>query len=213
MDRVVGHARTRILAASFLSLLVVSYVDYVTGYESLFFVFYFIPVALCAWFLCWRTTFALACLSGVSLFIVDKLDGHPYSREAFRYWNSFMCFAAFALIGLVVYRLRLALHKEQHARQELAAALADLNHSTERIRHLQTNLQVVCAWTKRIRVDGQWIPLDQFLAKELHLSISHGISPEALEEIKKSMDDDKSRGGGMRPGELAETSGRKQHEH
>src|ERR1035441_5109709 len=36
---------------SLLCLAAVSYVDYVTGYEFLFFVFYFIPVGVCGWYL------------------------------------------------------------------------------------------------------------------------------------------------------------------
>jgi hypothetical protein len=36
--------------------------------------------------------------------------------------------------------------------------------------------------------EGKWVPLDEFLAKKLNVRISHGISPEAFEEIKKSLE-------------------------
>jgi hypothetical protein len=51
---------------------------------------------------------------------------------------------------------------------------------------LQGQLQVVCAWSKRIRVEGKWVPLDEFLITHLHIPVSHGISQEAFDEIIKS---------------------------
>jgi hypothetical protein len=58
-----------------------------------------------------------------------------------------------------------------------------LNRSTEAIRKLQGHLQVVCAWTKRVHVEGKWIPLDEFLTDQLHAKVSYGVSPEAMQEV------------------------------
>jgi hypothetical protein len=186
-----GRLRGAVFAGSLVSLVLVSYLDYISGYQLLFYVFYFLPVCLCAWFLRGSTTFGMAALSGAAWGIVDKFSGQPYPHVAFRYWNSLMCFVAFAIIGLVLHRLRRALAEQQRAQKELVKALEELKHSTEEIRKLQSGLQVVCAWTKRIRVNGQWIAIDKFLADNLHLSITHGISPEALEEVRKALDDEK----------------------
>ncbi len=183
--------RWRVVLASLLSLALVSYVDYVTGYELLFFVFYFFPVSLCGWYLGRPTTLVMAILGGASWFMVDRLSGHVYPNEAIRVWNASICLAAFAIIGLVLQRLRRALAEQERARQKLAGALADLSRSTEEISKLQTELQVVCAWTKRIRIDGQWMAFDKFLAEKLHLSVSHGISPEALEAAIRELDEGK----------------------
>lgn len=188
MEQASTHLRTRILLASLVSLFLVSYVDYITGYELLFFVFYFVPIVLCGWFLGLGSTLGMAAVSGASWFVVDWLSGHRYPHEAFRYWNSFICFVAFAAIGLVLHRLRQIMAEQQRVQLELLKALDDLNRSTAEIRKLQSDLQVVCAWTKQIRINGQWISFDKFLADNLHVRISHGISPEALEEVRKSLD-------------------------
>ncbi len=176
-----------ILPASVLSLFLVSYVDYVTGYEILFFVFYFVPVALCGWYLGWWSTLGMALLSGISWFFVDRLSEHVYPHEGMRYWNAFICTVAFAIIGVALRWLRHALDEQRRAREELRKALDDLKNSTEEIRKLQSDFQVVCAWTKQVRVDGQWMPFDKFLAEKMHLSVSHGISPEALERLKNEL--------------------------
>jgi hypothetical protein len=178
----------KVLPASLLCLALVSYADYVTGNDMLFFLFYYVPVALCAWYLGWRSTLGMAVISGISWFAVDWLSGPHYSQEAIRYWNSVICFVAFALMGLVLYRLREALSGQQRAQAELARAYDELARSAEEVCKLQSGLQVVCAWTKRIRVDGQWMPFDKFLAEKLHISVSHGLSPEALEHVRKALE-------------------------
>ncbi len=179
--------RLRILAVSLISLVLVSYIDWYTGYEELFFIFYFVPVAFCAWRLSQAATVMMAVLAGVGWFITDWWSGHVYSQEWLRYWNGFICFLAFALLGLIMHRWQRSLQEQRKAREELARALEEIRRSTEEIRKLQGQLQVVCAWTKRIKIDGRWISFDEFLTSKLHVSVSHGISPEAYEEIKKSL--------------------------
>src|SRR5664279_3991473 len=177
-------ATLKVSLASLLCLAAVSYVDYATGYEFLFFVFYFIPVGVCGWYMGQLGTLSMAALSGASWFLVDVLCDHKYPYEVIRYWNSFTCFLAFAIIGLALHHLKRSSDKEKESRRELEKALAELQDSTREIRNLQSQLQVVCAWTHRLRIEGKWVTLDEFLTNKLNVRISHGISPEALAEIK-----------------------------
>ncbi len=182
-----GSARLKILLTSLVSLGVVSFIDWWTGYEGLFFIFYFVPVALCAWRLSPTTTISMAALAAASWFATDWLSGHVYSHAWLRYWDCLICFLALATLGTLMYRWQRSLEEERKTREELAKALEQVNRSNEEVRKLQSQLQVVCAWTKRINIDGKWIPLDEFLSSKLNVQISHGISPEAFEEIKKSL--------------------------
>jgi hypothetical protein len=184
--------RVKIIMVSLLCLATVSYVDYVTGYEMLFFVFYFIPVGVCGWYMGRLATLNLALLSGASWFLVDILSGHHYPQEVTRCWNSFICFLAFAIIGYAEHHLKRSRDKEREARRELEQTLAELQESTREIRNLQSQLQVVCAWTHRLRIEGKWVTLDEFLTNKLNVKISHGISPEALARIKRELSEDRS---------------------
>jgi K+-sensing histidine kinase KdpD len=177
----------KVSLVSLLCLATVSYVDYVTGYEFLFFVFYFIPVAVCGWYLGRLATLSMAVLSGACWFLVDVLSDHHYPHEVIRYWNTFTCFLAFAVIGFIMHHLKQSQDQEQKSRRELEESLAELQDSTREIRNLQSQLQVVCAWTQRLRIEGKWVTLDEFLTSKLNLRISHGISPEALAEIKREL--------------------------
>ncbi len=59
--------------------------------------------------------------------------------------------------------------RQKTGEQELIEAAA-------RIKTLQENLLKVCTWTKRIQVDGKWIPIDEFLIDQLHLKLTPATS-------------------------------------
>lgn len=170
--------RLTVVLASAASLAVVTYIDWVTGYEIRVYAFYFIPICLCAWYLGRFSVLCISVISAVFWFLADLLSGHHYPYESYRYWNTFICFVPFAIVGLVLNRLRSSLNELRRAHQELS-------RSIEEIRKLQDQLRVICSWTNRIEVDGKWIPIDEFLAKKLHLKITHGISPEASRSFQE----------------------------
>ncbi len=39
---------------------------------------------------------------------------------------------------------------------------------------------VVCAWSNRVKHGGRWIPMSEFLDKELGYEVSHGLSDPSL---------------------------------
>ena len=173
----------KVVLASLANLLVLSYIVYLAGYHFLFFVFFFIPVSLCGWYLGRLSVVCMAILTGVTWCVVDTLTDHQYPLEVFRYANSVIYFLAFATIGLLLQRLRQRLHEQLRVRQELEKALDEIQRSTEETRRLQSQLQVVCAWTKRINLEGRWVALDEFLTNKLNTKITYGVSPEAMEEV------------------------------
>jgi hypothetical protein len=181
--------RTRwLLAAAGTGLLgLVSFVDYITGYESLFFIFYFLPVALLAWFVGRRAGWAMAIASGMAWWIVDRAGGHPYPHEWYRIWNAFTCYVAFALMGYFVCEIRQQLDKQRRLNHALAESHDALQRSTQEIRKLQSQIQTVCAWTKRIRVDGQWVSFEDFLLGQLGIFVTHGLSEEAADDLRRQL--------------------------
>ncbi|HEY5232738.1 MAG TPA: CHASE3 domain-containing protein [Verrucomicrobiae bacterium] len=53
----------------------------------------------------------------------------------------------------------------------------------EKLRQIVT----VCAWTGQVKDDGEWIRLDEYLKRRFGLSISHGLSDEAAEKMKRDI--------------------------
>jgi K+-sensing histidine kinase KdpD len=190
MEHTDNWFRLKVICASVASLISLSYIDYLTGYQFLFFVFYFAPVAVCGWHMGRLAVVCMAILSGVSWCFVDILSNHHYPFEVFRYFNSFICFLAFATIGLLLQRLRHSLSEQWVVRRQLEHALAELTRATEESVKLQHQLHVICAWTKRINIEGQWIPLDEFLTDKLNAKVSYGVSPEAMQEVLHTAEHD-----------------------
>ena len=58
----------------------------------------------------------------------------------------------------------------------------EMTKAKRQIRELSRML-TICAWTKQIKVDDRWIPIEEYLRKHLHLKLSHGISREAAAQI------------------------------
>lgn len=177
----------RIAVISILSLFAMAYVDYITGYELVFSAAYLIPVSLCAWYFTWRAVWLMSTASGVASFVVDAIDGHSYSHFMIQYWNSFTCILISLITGLLLLRLRRTLEAQRRMNTDLQQALEELKRSTEEIRKLQNGLQVVCAWTKQIKVGEVWMTPDEFLSSQLHLKISHGMSPEASRDFEMQL--------------------------
>lgn len=60
-----------------------------------------------------------------------------------------------------------------------------LSEAAAKIQRLQDRPIKVCAWTKRIEIDGQWISVDDFLKEHLQLQLTHGISIEGARLFKE----------------------------
>jgi CHASE3 domain sensor protein len=56
-----------------------------------------------------------------------------------------------------------------------------------RLARLQS-LITVCAWTKTIEHDGEWLTFEQYLHRRFDFKISHGMSPDATKDFLKKTD-------------------------
>ena len=45
------------------------------------------------------------------------------------------------------------------------------------------NLVTVCAWSRTVEDEGEWLSFEQYLLKRFNLGTSHGISPAEAEKI------------------------------
>jgi CHASE3 domain sensor protein len=50
------------------------------------------------------------------------------------------------------------------------------------------NLVTLCAWTRSVEYDGEWISFEEYLRRKFNLSATHGISPEALSQISVGLE-------------------------
>jgi hypothetical protein len=56
-------------------------------------------------------------------------------------------------------------------------------HSTEkRLEEIGTML-TVCAWSKQIKVGDTWVPFEEYLTRNLGLTLTHGITEEVAQKL------------------------------
>ena len=58
---------------------------------------------------------------------------------------------------------------------------AVLQRRSERLGRLVT----VCAWSRTIQFKGEWLTLEEYLARRFNVNVTHGISPQQLDVLMK----------------------------
>jgi len=100
-------------------LLLIGWLDYITGYEFGFFIFYFIPVAIAAWYCGSKDGICIAIGCAVTWYFSDRLTHHPYSRAYFIYWEMFIRLISFLTTSLTLSKIRQLVLNEERMIDEL----------------------------------------------------------------------------------------------
>ena len=114
---------------SFVVLGSIGWLDYVTGYEFGFFIFYFIPVAISTWYCGRFLGLQVAFGSAVIWYLSDKYTHHPYSNSYFIYWEMFMRLLSFLTTTMTISRIRNMVLNEERLLAELLAVRSELERT------------------------------------------------------------------------------------
>ena len=156
-------------------LIVLSFVlgtiDWISGYELNFSVFYFIPVSLAAWSFGALGSVAFAVFCSMIWYGADFLADHTYSNTLYAVWDTMLRLVSFLAIGWAVASLKKNLDIEQETARKLRASLSE-------IRVLESFLPI-CAECKKIRDEqGDWHQLEAYISRRTDTRFSHGYCPE-----------------------------------
>ena len=151
-------------------------IDWLTGYELNFFVFYFLPVSLGAWFLGLGAAVTLSVLCALVWFGADVLSGHVHSSALYAVWNTIIRLVSFLAMGWSIARIRQLLDRERETTEALSRSLSE-------IKVLEAFLPV-CAECKKIRdKEGHWQPFETYFAVHANTQFSHGFCPECAQKV------------------------------
>jgi hypothetical protein len=158
-----ANIRFMLYGLNIVLLCLLGVVDYVTGYELNFFAFYYIPIALSAWYSrSFFLTFLFCVLAGVIWFVVDYYSCHWYSHVLLGYWNTLIRLFSFCFIGGALLRIR-------NMREYERELLSDQKKTIERLESIQDFL-TLCPSCGRIKNEsGQWQTLEEYRAKHAQL--------------------------------------------
>jgi signal transduction histidine kinase len=175
--------RKALIAASFLLVAIVGYVDYLTGYERSLLLFYLLPISLAAWF----GNFGLALVIVLVSITVWKLSDLAAGIPAVGLWNAGMAFLSYALFAFVLSKLRTLVLELDRRVQERTAALE--HEVAERQRLDREIAQVADRERRRLGQDlhdslGQHLTGTALAAHVLKEKLAAKSAPEVTEAEK-----------------------------
>ncbi|MFO7605476.1 MAG: hypothetical protein R6W72_04105 [Desulfurivibrionaceae bacterium] len=154
-----------------LLTLLLGVLDWLTGHNFNFFVFYYLPVFFSAWHLSTAGAVSFAILCSMIWFGADVLSGHSYASYIYVVWNTMIRLVSFLALGWSVSSLKRALDSEKEISEKLRKSLSE-------IKVLQSFLPI-CAQCKKIRDEsGNWQQLEEYIGEHSNTKFSHSYCPE-----------------------------------
>ena len=159
-----------------VSIVILGIVDGLTGHELNFFVFYFLPVSLAAWFVNLWVSLTAAFFCGLGWYIADFQSGHTYTSSFYAVWNTIIRLLSFVVIAFLVAKVRALFIHERAISEELEQTLSE-------VKVLEAFLSI-CAVCKRIRNEqGSWEHLETYIGERSGTQFSHGYCPECAQRL------------------------------
>jgi len=150
--------------------------DYLTGWEFGFFVFYFIPITFVAYRFKTASVIYISLLCSLIWFSADLLSGHPHIDTWYPFWDAAIRLTAFLLVGLSFNKSSSQLKKEVVLTAELREALSQVK--------TLTGLLPICCSCKKMRDDnGYWQQIEVFLAEHSDAKFTHGYCTNCAEKF------------------------------
>ena len=121
------HHKAAIFAGCLALLAVLGWVDYATGKELGFFVFYSAPVGIAAWYLGRWPAVLVSLAASITWWLADRTAGERYSSQFYFYWNEAIRFGCFVVNAVSIAKVRDALGARKRVDAELAQAREQLH--------------------------------------------------------------------------------------
>ena len=195
------QSETQATVLSLLLFLAVGVLDYVTGFEISFSIFYLLPIGLVTWFAGWRKGVLMAGLGALMGGVVEYFGMGHYSHFIILYWNAAVRLGVFLIVVFLLSSVRswgdeLARRVEERtallakeiaerkrSEAECAIVVAELRDVLSNVKHLR-GLLPICASCKRIRDDhGYWNDVEEYIRKHSEADFTHGICPDCAKRL------------------------------
>ena len=158
------HAATYVAMGALILLL-----DLLTGRYLMFPILFVVPVVLSAWYCSARLSYLLAVLLPIGRLLIAAGAETPSPLE-YIVANALTRIFVLVLITYLVTRT-LILTRQLEARVE--------------------NLVKMCAWSRTVEYQGEWLSFEDYLLRRFNIETTHGMSPAETErQLAELMKDD-----------------------
>lgn len=101
------------LMIGFVLIVIIGLVDFVTGYELAFSVFYVLPIAIVTWYTDQKLGLLVSIICALVWLAADIGAGHPYIIPFVPVWNTVIRLAFFVIITVLLSALRCSTEREK----------------------------------------------------------------------------------------------------
>jgi hypothetical protein len=170
--------KTRIFLLSLFLLFIIGLIDYSTGVELSFSIFYLLPVIICAWFVDRRSGLILSLAGTFIWYLSDLLTSPSYSHPVIPYWNAFVMLGTFTIISEIFYALKLSIDRENQLAIKVQTGLLPKEIPAF------NSLQISVTWKPLSHVSGDYYDLVRLGDNKLGICIAdvsgHGVAAALL---------------------------------
>ena len=173
--------RHLLIAGAFLLVAILAYLDYLSGFEYSFSLFYLLPIGTVGWFIGKRHALILSILSAVSWYVSNAMAGITYSHPFIGYWNALIRLGFFIIITLLIVGMKKALEREK----ELSSTDSLTGLMNLRIFYQRATAELMRARRYQRPFTLAYIDLDGF--KQINDSQGHMIGDMVLRAVADTL--------------------------
>ena len=118
--------------ASTVSVVLLGMIDFLTGYEISFSLFYLAPISMASWFAGFRLGLVVSIASAITWLLAEIASGQNYSSPLISAWNTLIRLGFFVTVTVLVDKQRESYQREKElARTDRTTGIANSRHFYE----------------------------------------------------------------------------------